>query len=580
MTHKQVSSSTHENHLFTTRFWKRDGLILGSFVIFSILNVILFARYGWLFGAQDLQFHLQRIEEVYQNLRHLNLLPAIATYTFNQNGSAVMSLYPKLPLYPFALCRLIIGQPIVSYYVGMILQSLVGMVICYYCLLTIDAKKRLFSYLATIGYVLSGMAVTYNFASADLGVSFSILCFPLAFVGVYHWLKSGNYKMLTIGVSLVALSHVLNFILLICMLICITIINLKKINQRKLINLLKGVGISTAVTSSFWLPALSFGTSTRIVTPQKFPLNGISWESFIKNPVTSASWYGISLLAIVGLILGLLTYRYLPKYLRQALWLSIGIILISSSLFPWEILQKTPLSMIQFSWRLLVFPQLFLMVIFGYTMVYWVQKLPVKWAMVGIGLTSLVIVGLSMQAQYRLVKFQVDAPEINYTLTSDQNIPYKKGMAWFKTTNVYEYRNLVGFTGNRDYYPKSITIPIFNQIAFPTHNALLDNNATTTPVKTRPGGNQATLTFNLTTPVRSIEMPFVIYNHHYQVTLDGKSTDLKISRRNLLTFNHLSAGRHTVHISYQNFLMTSTVILLSIFGLIMLIIPSKQHRPR
>lgn len=146
MTHKQVGSSTHENHLFTTRFWKRDGLILGSFVIFSILNVILFARYGWLFGAQDLQFHLQRIEEVYQNLRHLNFLPAIATYTFNQNGSAVMSLYPKLPLYPFALCRLIIGQPIVSYYVGMIFSSFLGLIIAFYSYQSV-INRRLSAYI-------------------------------------------------------------------------------------------------------------------------------------------------------------------------------------------------------------------------------------------------------------------------------------------------------------------------------------------------------------------------------------------------------------------------------------------------
>ncbi|MBV0931224.1 hypothetical protein KTE19_11045 [Lentilactobacillus sp. IMAU92037] len=81
--------------LFIKKYW----LTAIAFLAFSVINVIMLFRYHWLFGGQDLQFHLQRIDEMYHSLINGNWNPYLATFNFNQLGSAVMSLYPKLPLY-------------------------------------------------------------------------------------------------------------------------------------------------------------------------------------------------------------------------------------------------------------------------------------------------------------------------------------------------------------------------------------------------------------------------------------------------------------------------------------------------
>ncbi|TLQ20817.1 hypothetical protein FEZ41_02010 [Lentilactobacillus parafarraginis] len=578
VTHKQVGSSTHENHLFTTRFWKRDGLILGSFVIFSILNVILFARYGWLFGAQDLQFHLQRIEEVYQTLRHLNFLPAIATYTFNQNGSAVMSLYPKLPLYPFALCRLIIGQPIVSYYVGMIFSSFLGLIIAFYSYQSV-INRRLSAYIFAAVYMLSGMTVNYNFYMGDIGITYSLIFLPLAFAGLYHWLKFGKYKMLALGVTLICLSHVLNTIFLICTFVIITIINYHELSKFKFFQLAKAVSLTILLTISFWLPAFNF-SRTQLVTPYAFALNGVSITRYLSQTLTNQITYGITLFSLAGFLLGIVYYRRLTRFLRPLLWLSIAYFLISSSLVPWHAFQSTPLRLIQFPWRLLIFPQFFLTVIFSVAITELLREIAsrrLRGSLVAVIL--LVTVLLSLDVQHNHIKFEISSPEINYQLSKSQGFSYHKGLAWYKITNQYEYENLMGHIGVADYLPQKMRSS-FDTVAAPEHYAIIGNTNVVIPTKIQSGPNQATISIDGQNPLSHVELPFAIYNAHYRVTLDGKSIPLSKSHRSLLTINHISSGPHKIHVVYENFLMTSTVILLSLFGLIMLMMPSKQQRPR
>lgn len=137
-------------------FIKRYWLTAIAFLVFSVVNVILLFRYNWLFGGQDLQFHLQRIDEMYNNLIRGNLNPYIATFNLNQLGSAVMSLYPKLPLYLFAAIRLVIGNPITSFYIGTILTTFLCLWISYAAYHSVRPTDTVGAYVFAIAYALSG----------------------------------------------------------------------------------------------------------------------------------------------------------------------------------------------------------------------------------------------------------------------------------------------------------------------------------------------------------------------------------------------------------------------------------------
>ncbi len=560
----------------TKIFFKKQWLIVGSFFIFSILDVIVFLRYGWLFGAQDLQFHLQRIEELYQNIQHLGFFPSIATFTFNQNGSAVMSMYPKLPLYLFVICRLIIRQPIFSYYFGIILSTFIGLIIAYFSCLSINHKKTTETYIFAISYMMAGLTVNYNFYMGDIGISFSLIFLPLAFAGLFHWLTSGKYKMLALGLSLICLSHVLNFIFIIITMTIITLINIKKLSRAKFVNLLKAISITIFVTSSFWLPALSFGASTSMVKPYDAHLQGISIPDYLIRSLTNNITYGITLFATLGLILGLICYRYLPTYLRQLLWLSIGYFLISSNLFPWKIFQHTSLHLIQFPWRILIFSQLFLIFIFSYLVGKLLACFPRKQIRQIIIMTLTVLaVTLSLNTQQRHLNFELKAPEISFPMNENYGFGYKDGVAWYKVTNKYEYQHLMTYTGTGDYLPQS-SFRVFKRIADQFHSAALRPSNKLLPTTLNPGSNQTNISFNLSQDATEVELPFITYNHHYLVQLDNQKIPLNTSRHQLVLLKNIKAGNHTVRVQYQNTAMTVTTILMTVVGLIILLYPFRK----
>lgn len=80
----------------------QGSFVYGSFALIAIAIYCLFLWHGWLFAANDMQFHLHEINELRQNISHGSLNPLIATFVFNNNGNAVISLYPKWPLYLYA----------------------------------------------------------------------------------------------------------------------------------------------------------------------------------------------------------------------------------------------------------------------------------------------------------------------------------------------------------------------------------------------------------------------------------------------------------------------------------------------
>lgn len=436
------------------KFLRSKFLIIIIFMILSIANNgIFFFGHGWLLGGADLQFHLQRIDEIYQNLRNFNILPYIATYDFNQNGSAVMSMHPKFPLYFYAIIRFIFKSPLTSYSIANSIFTFISLNISYFSYLSVRHNEKLGAYLFSIFYSLSALKISYNFLNADIGVTFTLAILPLVFAGFYHWITDSKYKMLTVGVSLVFLSHILNFIFVVIVLLVLLFINYKQVDGKKLINLGKAVSLTILLTATYWIPALMFGSSTKMIKPFKYDLGGISLISYLQLALTNQVTYGFTITAILGFILGGFWYRKISKLNKQIYWLSLACVFISSTIFPWFIFENTFVSIIQFPWRILIFSELG----FNYILCIVIVRLTKNMDTSSVkGLTVLlttIILILSLNAQNHRIQFEINAPEVNYTLTPSHNINYKNEIAWFKVTNKYEYDLLMQYINTFDYYP-------------------------------------------------------------------------------------------------------------------------------
>lgn len=542
------------------------------FLSFSFLNVDIYMHFNYLFGGQDLQFHLQRIDELYNNICHGNLFPYIATYNFNQLGSAVMSMYPKLPLYFFAIIRLAVKQPIISYYIAIWMSTFICMIISYYCYLSMNKTDKLGSFIFSVSYALSGLLASYNFLSADLGVSFSLIFFPLVFCGFYQFIKFGNYKMLIIGMTLVCLSHLLNTIILFIVLIILLIINFKSITLNKLIHLGLAVVTTILLTSSFWIPAYYFGKSVNMVAPQTFNLGGTNLIDMLKQGLSNNLLYGLSFIPIIGFICGIALYSELPKPVKQSFWLSIGIIIISSSLFPWIIFQNDIVKYLQFPWRLLVIPQLLLTYVFAFSCSCMIRKITYSsYKTILLSVILVVIVVLSQNSQLKRINFEMPSPEINFRINPNQSFQYNDGYAWYKATNVYEYQNLMGFDGTMDYLPK-MSSQTFNIVS--DNKALLNKNRDTVPTQTTSYGKYLTINFKLNRRVQNIDLPFFIYNKKdYRVIINGKHSLFKLGQSNLLRLKKLNKGNYNIKITFHNSLMSIIILAMSTLGGIGIFIP-------
>ena len=551
--------------LFIKKYW----LTAIAFLAFSVINVIMLFRYHWLFGGQDLQFHLQRIDEMYHSLINGNWNPYLATFNFNQLGSAVMSLYPKLPLYLFAIIRLVVKDAITGYYLGIILMTFLGLWVSYAAYHSVRKADSVGAYIFAIAYELSGLNITYNFLSADIGISFTYLILPLAFAGYYHWVTAGKFRMLATAMTIICLSHVLNTLITVLALVIFLIVDIKKVNRQKLLNLGKAVGITVLLSSSFWVPALHFGTSIKMTKPFAFPLNGINLLQYTTAALSNNITYGFTIVALLGFVLAAIRYRHLSRFSKEIFWVGIGFVILSSSLIPWHLFQNTSLNLLQFPWRFLILPQLGFTYLFSSIGSALLKRVPKRTYQLGIlSILTLVVLGLSLNSQAGRVNFERKSPEIKADLYPDSNqMPLVQGIFWYRVTNLRQYRHMM------TYLPK-MSDDMFKTLAM--QRAIQDNNpAVNIPVLSKSHSKGKKMTVDIGTPIKSLALPFVIYDRHYTVTLDGKRYPVKVNQNHVLTINHLSVGEHTIRVSYHNDGLTAIICGLTLLGLMAILLPQK-----
>lgn len=543
------------------------------FALFSVVSVWLLFKYHWLFSGQDLQFHLQRIDEMYNNLLHGHLNPYLATFDLNQMGSAVMSMYPKGPLYLFAGIRLLVKDPITSFYIGNMVATFLCLVVSYAGYHSVRPKDQVGAYVFAVAYSLSGLNITYNFLMVDIGISFTIIFLPLIFAGYYHWINSGKYRMLALGMTMVCLSHVLNILIVLFALVILLLIDIKKTNRVKWINLSKAVGITVLLSSSFWIPALHFGTSVQMTKPFTFDLNGINLLEYTMGALTNNIAYGFTLVALVGFVMAIVKYRSLSRFSKEIFWVGIGFVILSSSLFPWSIFQHTSLVLLQFPWRFLILPQLGFTYLFSVIGSELLAKVTQKQMRIGgLALFSLVVLGLSLNSQAGRVNFTLKAPELKTKLYPNSNqIQFVQGIAWYRVTNQAQYKNLMGYIDTADYLPQ-MKHTKFQQLSM--QQAIVNNTPSLAiPVAKMPFSNGTNMTFEASAPFKSVNLPFVIYDKHYTVMMDGHPYPVKTDKDHVLTLKNVSMGRHFVKVTYSNPLMTVLISILTLGGIVAVLLP-------
>ncbi len=173
----------------------------------SLLVVLPFWTTMHLYSGPDLQFHLSRIQEIFDNLKNGAPVSHIATRTFNQIGDAVVSCYPWIWLLVFAGLKFIL-TPVSAVYFTYVLVIFTTLVISYHSMKLVSKSSKISFYFAIL-YGLTTYLIM-EIITTQFGEFLAYPFIPLAFAGLYE-IMFNNYKrwyVLTLGVTGIMYAHV------------------------------------------------------------------------------------------------------------------------------------------------------------------------------------------------------------------------------------------------------------------------------------------------------------------------------------------------------------------------------------
>lgn len=354
-------------------------LILSCFLVLSICYVIPLWKQGVVFSGDDLPYHVERLNELFENFKRGNLFPGFATYYFKKIGYPVNIFYPWITLIPFVCIRFIVKNPVSSIYLGISFYTFLTMLFTYHLTMRIS-KHRLQSFVTSILYAFCAYRTIDAFARFALGEFIALTFIPLVFYGLYSVLFA-DYKdwyYLGIGLSFVALSHVLSTFIYSLTLLFIFLCSFYFIDQKKqrLISLIKSVVLfflSSAIFIFPFLEQISFQTfsqpSIYRLSNYSLQLSELVLQSLNNNldtAITSGgSTYNIGIVLLIVVFIGFFQYKVWNSIYRFTFILGISLAIFSTNLIPWISLQHTMLSLIQFPWRFLGLSSFMLSIIGG-----------------------------------------------------------------------------------------------------------------------------------------------------------------------------------------------------------------------
>lgn len=359
---------------------KRNWIIIFLFYSAIAFLFILPVFYGrsLIYGG-DMLYHLRRINELSMNIKHGNWYPYLYAYDFKNFLFPGGIFYPQITLLPFSILKAIFNGYFIPVVFGWYFYTIITLINSH---MVVYRYSRNFSQaaFASIIYCFStyrAIDVWHRFA---LGEAISMCFLPLVIYGIYS-IVFGNCKewpFLSIGLGFTVFSHVLSTYLDVAFCLVILLLGLKSVLKNylkfRILALLKSILLFASISAIYLIPFITQMVSQTFTSAPLLNLSASapSLSTYLLSSIdntllqTSTSVYNPGIISIFILIAGILMFKKIDIMDRGILIISGVIILGVTSIFPWFIFNGvTPVSIIQFSFRLLIFPTFLLAVLGG-----------------------------------------------------------------------------------------------------------------------------------------------------------------------------------------------------------------------
>ncbi|MCT3027859.1 hypothetical protein [Pediococcus parvulus] len=563
--------------------WKKNVKLFGilSFYIFiSIFSLFFLRKTGYIFRGDDLHFHIDRIENLAHLLKHHSLFSFITTYSYNNVGIAMDQFYPNLFIYPFAVLRLVIKNPVSAIYDGLMILNLMTCLVAHYSYMKFSGSTFK-AFIFTNFYFFS----TYRFIDMltrfDLGELLAIAFVPLAFLGFYEvfFADVKEWPILAIGMSLILYSHLLSLVIVTFFFFIILILNFKKIKNilKSLKCLFLAVGLFFILAFGFIYNLLYTFHGNSIKTPavtnlQQSAINpGNLFESSLSNSISGfgGQTYNVGFVAIIILLLILFKKNIVINHHKQVVIWTLVSLFISTNLFPWFLLQTTPFAIIQFPWRFLIIANFFISLL-GVDVITPIFKL--KKNKIFIWLLPIFLLLLNLSAVDQFIDQRQTLPVVNFTLKSTDSAAHAHQI---KVNNSNYYR-LTKLNNTSDYIPlddkiaRPADIEIFHRVI--NHRGILQNGHTIKFKRVISIPNGMKYKISESSGNYRISLPFYIYNKkNYVVKIDHHVVPLRLSKYKLANVKIFKNDRE-IQINYVPTTWQKIAISISVVGAIVVLV--------
>lgn len=354
-------------------FWKSTTFAqVIFFIALSIWFVYPLQKNGVIYFGDDMEFHINRILELVNNLKRGYVYPYIYTYTFDKIGYPLGMFYPWITLLPFALFSVVFKNTVTGIYAGFVFYTFFTLVFMYICVRKMN-RSKFQANIAAVLYTFCTYRTIDAFSRFALGEFLGMVFLPLCLYGMYAILfgNKKDWPFLGFGMSFTLLSHVLSTFIFILALFSIFIIFIWFVENKyyTFISLFKSSALAIASAAIFLFPFIEQETFQKFSRPAPMDITSTANHmdqivlASLRNSVlrsTSGTVYGIGIILLIVIIIGIVLFEKFDLTSKIIYLLGIISLVITSTIFPWNLFRNTPVSVIQFPMRILVLTSVFL----------------------------------------------------------------------------------------------------------------------------------------------------------------------------------------------------------------------------
>lgn len=332
--------------------------------IASTYSFIFFNNTEKIATTGDIAFHFSRIK----GLASVFSGPINFT-TFNSYGGGVNFFYRYLTLFPAVIFYWITHNLILSYMLYVWVLNVCTILITFYYgrkfFKRVDA-----AFLFSCFYTFYGYRMIDIYQRSAISESIALTIMPVVLYYTYRLLfeKKNCVIPLAVSMSLLIYTYAL-FTFMSVIVIGLLFIGSLLAKRKKKENVLdlfvgmaKAVGWTTLLTAYVWYPMLQQVLHQSINRPFRTNLQerGVNiFESLFGAMTNDLTTFTMGTIGVMSLVLPLFFLKRFERRERVIYFCAVATWFLSTNVFPWFLLQNTPIQLIQFPWRILGFQVLF-----------------------------------------------------------------------------------------------------------------------------------------------------------------------------------------------------------------------------